>query len=188
MTITRISRYTIRSLGLIAVFGLWPISSNLFAQCVWDPVVQALSAKSDARSQRAAANLTHICTAIRAADIQESPAAKKCLGPNAGIFTETDVALLKKTFGSISGATLKTLLPTVAALLGGPAAASIALFLTPQEIGKDAIDVISNPGNYSKDDLIKASRLLLWDTDPPAFRNGLSVARKAAIAGCIVAQ
>jgi hypothetical protein len=185
---TKISRFTIRTLGLIAVFGLWSIGSSLFAQCAWDPVVQALSVKTDARSKRAAANLTHICTTIRAADIQASPSAKKCLGSNASLFTETDANLLKKAFGTISSSTLKKWLPTVAALLGGTAAASITLFLTPQEIGKDAIDVISNPDRYSKDDLIKASRQLLWDTEPQAFRDGLSVPRKAAIAGCIVAQ
>jgi hypothetical protein len=173
---------------IFGLFGLCPAASDLFAQCAWDPVVQTLSARPDARSKQAAANLSHICTTIRAADIQDSAAAKKCLGADTHIFSETDSNLLKKAFGSMSGQTLKTLLPTVAALLSGTAAVAITTFLTPQELGKDAIDVISDPDHNSKDDLIKASKLLLWDTDPPAFRDNLSVPRKAAIAGCILAQ
>lgn len=174
--------------AILAGLALWPAASNLFAQCAWDPAAQALAARPDDRSKRTAANLSHICTTIRAADIQASPAAKKCLGASTRIFTETDSSLLQKTFGSISQQALKTLLPTVAALLSGTVAAAIAAFLTPQGLGNDAIDVISNPDRYSKADLIDAAKVLLWDTDPPAFRNGLSVPRKAAVAGCIVAQ
>jgi hypothetical protein len=178
-----------RNAAMLAFLALCPAAPNLFAQqCAWDPVVQNLSSRPDDRSKRAAANLSHICTTIRAADIQASPAAKKCLGAGTRIFTETDASLLQKAFGSISGSALKALLPTVAALLSGTAAAAIMAFLTPETLGKDAIDVIGNPGQYSKDDLVKASKLLLWDTDPAAFRNNLSVPRKAAVAGCILAQ
>jgi hypothetical protein len=174
------------ALSLFCVVGALTLPSPAEAQCIFDPVGQHLASQSDARSKRAAQNLAHLCT-VPTADIKASEAAKKCLGANAAIFSETDAKLLKMALGKLSGQTLKVLLPTVAAVLGGPVVAAAAVFFTPTEVGKDAIDVISRPASFSRDDLHKAAKLLLWDTDPPQFLK-LSGERKASISACIFAQ
>jgi len=170
------------------VAGLITTPYGIFAQCAWDPVIQDLAARPDAASKRASANLTNICTDVTAQSIHDSAAAKKCLGAKTRIFTETDTNLLKTSFGKIGSQALKALIPAVATLLGGPVASAISVFLTPQQLGNDAIDVISNPARYSKDDLNKAARQLIRDTDPPAFKSGLSLDRRAGVAACILAQ
>ena len=171
---------------LIAMLGV--AQGSVFAQCAWDPIIRELADRPDAASKRAAANLTNICGQVTAQSIHDSLAAKKCLGASTRIFSETDTNLLKTTVGKIGNQSLKGLIPGVATLLGGSAGAAITVFLTPQQLGKDAIDVISNPNRYSADDLNKAARLLIWDTDPTAFSNGLSLDRRAGVAGCMLAQ
>lgn len=185
MTVTSHSRFPIST---ILACLLLAIAETAGAQCAWNAVIQHLAGQPDERSKRASENLSHFCAVITVEDIKGSAAAKKCLGPDTRIFGESDNALLKTAFGKIAGQTLKVLIPTVTALLGQPALTAVALFLTPSQLGKDAIAVIRNPDAHPRSDIMNAAKLLLWDTDPKAFREGLSTDVKAGIEGCILAQ
>jgi hypothetical protein len=176
---------TARAVGLCLLGGLLG-AHRADADCVWDPVVQALQSAEAESSKRVAQNLVHLCKTVTADQIKHSLAAQTCLGQDSPIFAETDVALLQSTLEHIATDSLKILLPSVGALLESTPVAAIGAFLAPTAIGKDALDVISHPQSYSRADLIGAAKELAWDTDPAAFRT-LSGDRKATIEGCLFA-
>ena len=176
----KILPFVILGLGIVEYRPLFA------ADCTQSPIIVHLKAQSDARSQRAAANLASLCT-VKPAEIKANAAAKKCLGSSASIFSENDASILDKSVGKIQSTTLKALLPTIAALLDAAPPTAMAILITPTALGKDAIDTISRPDANSRDDLIKAAKSLVWDSSPQAFTS-LSIERKAAVDACFAAR
>jgi hypothetical protein len=96
-----------------------------------------------------------------------------------------DVDQSQDVAGKLLEKILDKYLPAVAAAIASAPAAGVALFLTSTSIAPDAVEIMNKSSTSRKEDVQKAARQLLQDTQVNSFKN-LPRSLMAKIVACSI--